>query len=99
VVKAQPSRYTKQVTVFTDCQSAIQSIQKPRLQSRQYLLQEIWQLAEQLTTQGTVVTLQWVPEHKGIEGNEVAHQCARLATRKETKLADDERPQLKSRTL
>jgi len=99
VIKAQPSRYTRQVTVLTDCQSAIQSIQKPRLQSGQYLLQEIWQLAEQLATQGSIVTLQWVPGHKGIEGNEIAHQCARLATRKEARLAGEEGPQLKSRAL
>jgi hypothetical protein len=25
---------------------------------------------------GLVVTLQWDPAHEGIEGNEIAHQCA-----------------------
>jgi hypothetical protein len=47
ILKIQSSRYTRQVTILTDCQTAIQSIQKPRLQSGQFLLQQIWRTAKQ----------------------------------------------------
>jgi len=79
--------------------SALQSIQEPRLQSGQYILQQIWCTARQLYNQGTIATLQWVPAHEGIVGNEMAHSCAQMATKRKAKLAGDEGPRLKSRAL
>jgi ribonuclease HI len=58
ILKVQPGSSNRQVTILTDCLSAIQSIQKPRFQSRQYILQQIWHTAKQLYNQGTMVTIQ-----------------------------------------
>src|SRR6202035_1286767 len=55
--------------------------------------------AKQLHAEGTTVTIQWVPAHQGIEGNEIAHKCAQLATRKKAKLTGEGGPMLKSRAL
>jgi len=43
--------------------------------------------------------VQWVLGHSSIEGNEIAYQCAKLATRKDAKLVGEEGLQLKSRAL
>jgi ribonuclease HI len=99
ILKAQPRGFTNQITILTDCLAAIQSIRKPRYQSGQYLLQQIWQIARQLYNQGLTVTLQWVPAHEGIKGNEIAHQCARRATSKKEIPVENRGPQLKSRAL
>jgi hypothetical protein len=47
ILEAQLRGYN-QVTTLTDCLTAIQSIRKPRFQSRQYLLHQIWYIAKQL---------------------------------------------------
>jgi ribonuclease HI len=41
ILKVQPGSSNRQVTILTDCLSVLQSIQKPRLQSGQYILQQI----------------------------------------------------------
>jgi ribonuclease HI len=46
-----------------------------------------------------MVTLQWVPVHEGIEGNEIAYRCAQLSTRKKARLAEEGGLLLKSRAL
>jgi ribonuclease HI len=46
ILKVQPGSSNRQVTILTDCLSAIQSVQKPRLQSGQYILQQIWHTAK-----------------------------------------------------
>ena len=62
-------------------------------------MQQIWKTARQLYKKGTIVTLQWVPAHEGIKGNEVAHQCAQKATRKGARLAEEGGLRLKSKAL
>ena len=99
ILKIQPRGYAREVTILTDCLTAMQSIQKPRFQSGQFLLQQIWHTADQLYAKGTIVTLQWVLAHEGIEGNEIAHKCARLSTRKKAKLVEEGGLLLKSRAL
>src|SRR3982074_572184 len=72
----------KEVTICTDCQAAVLSIQRPHQQSGQYVIQAILRAANQLQDRGIKVKLYWVPAHQGIRGNELAHKYARLATRK-----------------
>jgi ribonuclease HI len=73
----------REVTICTDCQAAITSIQKPHQQSGQYAIQAILQAASQLRDRGVKIRLYWVPAHQGVEGNELANKYARLATRKQ----------------
>ena len=49
--------------IFTDCQSAMKSLQRPQQQSGQYIIQEILEVTAQLRVQGTNITLRWVPAH------------------------------------
>ncbi|KFY66181.1 hypothetical protein V496_02147 [Pseudogymnoascus sp. VKM F-4515 (FW-2607)] len=87
------------ITILSDCKSAIISIQKPRYQSGQYILKRIWRVAAQLRKQGTYITLQWTPAHEGVIGNEKAHKWAQTATKKGAKPTGSMFRQLKSRTL
>ncbi|KFZ18363.1 hypothetical protein V501_01265, partial [Pseudogymnoascus sp. VKM F-4519 (FW-2642)] len=75
-------RRPQEITILSDCKSALISIQKPRYQSGQYILKRIWRVATQLRKQGTYITLQWTPAHEGVIGNEKAHKWAETATKK-----------------
>jgi ribonuclease HI len=72
----------REVTICTDCQAAVLSIQRLHQQSGQYVIQAILRAANQLQDRGIKARLYWVPAHQGIIGNELAHKYARLATRK-----------------
>ncbi|KFZ24391.1 hypothetical protein V502_01148 [Pseudogymnoascus sp. VKM F-4520 (FW-2644)] len=84
------------IKILTDCQSAIRSLERPQQQSGQYLIQEILEITAELRSQGTKITLQWVPAHEGIHGNELAHKWARQATEKGCEVIDEQAPRLKS---
>ncbi|KYQ59843.1 hypothetical protein ALC60_01228, partial [Trachymyrmex zeteki] len=67
------------IVIFTDSKRVLEAISHTSVNHKNYLIsyikQNLW-LAFQLET---VVTLFWVPSHKGILGNEIADQLARNA--------------------
>ena len=101
LVWQQQEDLPKEVTICTDCQSAILSIQNPRHQSGQHFIRVILRLANRLQAKGMKLTLQWVPAHQGVEGNEIAHWYAHLATRKQwyAPAIDEKQFRLKSTAL
>ncbi len=56
-------------------------------------------MAKPLYNRGKIVTLQWIPAHEGVKGNEMAHKCAQQAARKKARLVGEGGPRLKSRAL
>ena len=97
ILMLHPEQRFKQPKIFTDCQAAILSIKETRLQSGQRVLQKIWKTAAWLHQQGTTVVIQWAPAHEGIEGNERAHNAARLSTAKGVQPPSAEKPMLRPR--
>ena len=88
------------MTILSDCQSAILSIQNPRYQSGQHLIENIWVTARAIWRRGTKLVIQWTPGHEGVTGNKLAHQSARKATDKGSlALATTTTVRLKSRAL
>ena len=70
----------KKARIYTDNQAAIISSHKPRQQSGQHLIKRILGLWNCLSQRGKAVTLQWIPAHAGVPGNERADIAAKLAT-------------------
>ena len=93
-----PRTTIRKVTIFSDCQGAIQSIQKPWHQSGQYIIERIIQRAVQLRSYGFQLRIQWAPGHNGAIGIEKAHEAARKATAKRVVVPPTE-VRLKSRCL
>jgi ribonuclease HI len=87
------------ITILTDCQSAMKSLRRPQQQSGQYIIQEILQVTAGLRAQGTKVTLQWVPGHEGVRGNELAHKYAQKSTTRGNEVDEEPAPRLKSQAL
>jgi ribonuclease HI len=70
------------VTVLLDSKAAIARLQHLAVGPGQGLAIQAHKAAQTLTTRGRQVTIQWVPSHRGIDGNEKADQAAkRAATR------------------
>jgi RNase H len=69
------------VYVFTDNQSAIQTVEHPKRQSGQYIIKEILDAISRIHDSRPTCTihLEWVPGHMNIEGNEQADQAAKAA--------------------
>jgi hypothetical protein len=70
---------TTKIRIFSDAQSALQSIGSWRASACQAVVAEI---IKKLRTNN--VTLYWVPGHAGIKENEEANKLAKAATRKES---------------
>lgn len=67
------------ITICSDSQAALKAIQSP-LPSRPDITLEIRLLLQQLKVKGSPVTLQWVPAHVGLHGNEMADAAAKAAS-------------------
>ena len=69
------------VYIFTDNQSAIQTIETPKQQSGQYIIESILDKIDGIheAKPTSNIHIEWVPGHKDIEGNEQADQAAKTA--------------------
>ena len=69
------------VHIFTDNQSAIQTIESPKRQSGQYIVKGILDIIDRVYAVKPTcnVHIEWVPGHQNIDGNERADQAAKAA--------------------
>lgn len=69
----------RKAVIASDSSSALISIKTCQSKSRQDMVIEIIQIANNLIQSGTEITLIWVPAHIGVIGNELADKCAKKA--------------------
>jgi len=69
------------IYIFTDNQSAIQTIESPKRQSGQYIIKGILDIIDRTYAIKPTcnIHIEWVPGHKNIDGNEQADQAAKAA--------------------
>ena len=74
------NEYTN-VYIFTDNQSAIQTIESPNRQSGQYIIKKTLDIIERVQKIKPIsnIHIEWMPGHEGIEDNEQADQAAKTA--------------------
>jgi ribonuclease HI len=70
----------RDVAIYTDNQAAIWSIAKAEGQSGAYILADIARQVKELQDNRQTVTVQWIPAHVGIPGNEAVDKAAKEAT-------------------
>ena len=67
------------VIIHTDSRSSLQTLQKASITENKLLISSTLALIQQHHLQGRPVTLNWIPSHIGIEGNEKADHLASQA--------------------
>ena len=69
------------VYIFTDNQSAIQTIESPKRQSGQYIIKGILDIIDRTYAIKPTcnIHIEWVPGHENVDGNEQADQAAKTA--------------------
>ena len=65
------------VTIHTDCKSAIQALQAKRVMENKDLILDIKNLLYQHKSVDRLVTINWIPSHIGISGNDKADELAK----------------------
>ena len=68
-----------QAVILSDSRSALQALERKTTGNRKELAHEIHHLFHQIITRGTELTLQWIPSHTGIRGNDTADGAAKAA--------------------
>ncbi|VEN60845.1 unnamed protein product, partial [Callosobruchus maculatus] len=76
-INNERSYRNKRIAILTDSQATLRALEVPKVTSALVweCLQELGRLAEH-----NKVTLEWVPGHSGIRGNERANELARLGS-------------------
>ena len=69
------------VYIFTDNQSAIQTIESPKRQSGQYIIKAILDIIDRTYAIKPTcnIHIEWIPGHENVDGNEQADQAAKAA--------------------
>ena len=76
---AERLKSEERTTVFLDSQAAIRRLQHTEPEPGQELAMRAQATARRLQAQQVEVTVQWVPGHAGVEGNERADKAAKQA--------------------
>ena len=65
------------VTIHTDCKSAVQALQSIKIKENKSLIKDIQRLLYQHKSADRQVTINWIPSHIGIIGNDKADELAK----------------------
>lgn len=76
-VLANSTTRPKELHIFSDSKEAVTECKKANSPCRR--VRKIKKIAARLLLEGTKTIISWVPGHAGIQGNEKAHQLARVA--------------------
>ena len=68
-----------EIRICTDSRAALQLLQRGPSARVPEMAGDVWHMLERLSEQGCHATLQWVPGHAGIPGNEAADRIANIA--------------------
>lgn len=74
-----PDAQIQQVIICSDSSSALTSLQYFRSQSRQDIVNKIFEILYRLSRINICVKFMWIPAHRGIKGNEHADHLAKQA--------------------
>ncbi|XP_068205409.1 uncharacterized protein [Palaemon carinicauda] len=83
IAKALENSLSKfgRTTIHTDSRGAIQSISKRNFTENIYLISSIKAMATAYAQRNRRVTLNWIPSHVGVQGNDEADRLANSALR------------------
>ena len=65
------------ITIHTDCKSALQALQQAKIKDNKTLIHDIKYLLRQHHNTNRQVHINWIPSHIGIPGNEKADELAK----------------------
>ena len=65
------------ITIHTDCKSALQALQQAKIKDNKTLIHDIKHLLRQHHNTNRQVHINWIPSHIGIPGNEKADELAK----------------------
>ena len=65
------------VTIHTDCKSAMQALQQTKIKENKSIIKDIQYLLYQHKLANRQVTINWIPSHIGITGNDKADELAK----------------------